>query len=90
MWSLVIWTIIRAVLTALAGSLITAGTIKANQPTAFSAPMGLSSTGLYVAAAFCAGFWIALNPAFGVNLLGRIDAGLKEWVRSCFRDADAK
>lgn len=82
--------IARAVLSGLVGYLINAGLVKATAPMAYAAPLGLSSTGLYVAAAFVAGIWVATHPNLGVNLLGRMNNAAKEWIRSIFAQTPAK
>jgi len=82
--------VLRAVLSGVVGWLINAGMVKATAQGAYAAPLGLSSTGLYVAAAFFAGVFVATHPGLGINILGRANDALKSWVRSCFAQTPTK
>lgn len=76
----ILMIILRAVLSGVVGWLINAGMVKATAQGAYAAPLGLSSTGLYVAAAFAAGLWVASHPNLGINLFGRINTAIKGYI----------
>jgi len=89
MFLTILRAILQAALPAIIGALIQAGLIKATAPQAYSAPLGLSSTGLYFAAGLVAGLWLSIHPEIG-NLVGKANEALKNWVRSCFAQPPAK
>ena len=86
----IVLTLLRVLLPWISGWLAHLASAKATAPGAFAAPFGLSSTGLYLAAAFAFGFWAASNPTLGINLFGRLNSAIQDWIHQAATKGSGK